>query len=116
MEIIEIDPSLKDFVVTNETVPALPPLYKVLLHNDDTTAPEFVVAILRVIFEHPEAVAWDLMLTAHKTGLCAVGVYTKDVAETKYNNALLFIGCAGPGINQRNPGASCELRFSVESE
>lgn len=60
-----------------------PPLYKVLLHNDDYTTKEFVVEILQYVFykEHTEAV--QIMLHVHKRGIGVAGVYTYEVAETK---------------------------------
>lgn len=60
-----------------------PPLYKVLLHNDDYTTKEFVVEILQYVFykEHTEAV--QIMLHVHKKGIGVAGVYTCEVAETK---------------------------------
>lgn len=60
-----------------------PPLYKVLLHNDDYTTKEFVVQILQYVFhkEHTEAV--QIMLHVHQRGIGVAGVYTYEVAETK---------------------------------
>ena len=60
-----------------------PPLYKVLLHNDDYTTKEFVVQILQYVFhkEQPEAV--QIMLHVHKKGIGVAGVYTYEIAETK---------------------------------
>jgi ATP-dependent Clp protease adaptor protein ClpS len=60
-----------------------PPLYKVLLHNDDYTTKEFVVQVLQYVFhkEHTEAV--QIMLHVHKKGIGVAGVYTYEVAETK---------------------------------
>jgi len=60
-----------------------PPLYKVLLHNDDYTTKEFVVQVLQYVFhkEQPEAV--QIMLHVHKKGIGVAGVYPYEVAETK---------------------------------
>jgi ATP-dependent Clp protease adaptor protein ClpS len=60
-----------------------PPLYKVLLHNDDFTTMEFVVYVLRTIFGHGEAASFRIMLQVHTQGLGVAGVYTYEVAETK---------------------------------
>jgi len=60
-----------------------PPLYKVLLHNDDYTTMDFVVYILRAIFRHSEAEAFRIMLSVHQRGVGVAGVYTYEVAETK---------------------------------
>jgi len=60
-----------------------PPLYKVLLHNDNYTTREFVVAILREVFHKSETDAVQIMLHVHTRGVGVAGVYTHDVAETK---------------------------------
>jgi ATP-dependent Clp protease adaptor protein ClpS len=60
-----------------------PPLYKVLLHNDDYTTMEFVVHVLQSVFNHPEAEATAIMLHVHRKGIGVAGVYPYEVAETK---------------------------------
>ena len=60
-----------------------PPLYRVLLHNDDYTPMDFVVAVLRDIFRLEEAEAVRIMLHVHKRGIGVAGVYPHQVAETK---------------------------------
>jgi ATP-dependent Clp protease adaptor protein ClpS len=60
-----------------------PPLYRVLLHNDDYTPMDFVVAILRDVFHRDEAEAVRIMLHVHKRGIGVAGVYPHQVAETK---------------------------------
>ncbi len=62
---------------------ARPPLYKVILLNDDFTPMEFVVHVLERIFGLGHQQAFDLMLTVHKKGLAVVGVFPFEVAETK---------------------------------
>jgi ATP-dependent Clp protease adaptor protein ClpS len=62
---------------------ARPQLYRVLLHNDDYTTMEFVVAILQGIFHRSEAEATQVMLHVHRNGVGVAGVYTKEVAESK---------------------------------
>ncbi|MEO1016376.1 MAG: ATP-dependent Clp protease adapter ClpS [Pseudomonadota bacterium] len=64
-----------------------PPLYKVILLNDDYTPREFVVGILQKIFHVGEGPAYGIMMTAHQKGSCVVAVYTRDVAETKATEA-----------------------------
>ena len=60
-----------------------PPLFKVLLHNDDYTTREFVVAVLVGVFRKSEADAVAIMLHVHHHGMGVAGVYPHDVAETK---------------------------------
>ena len=60
-----------------------PPLYKVILLNDDYTPREFVVTVLKGEFRMSEDQAYRVMMTAHRRGVCVVAVYTRDVAETK---------------------------------
>ena len=60
-----------------------PPLYKVLLHNDDFTTMEFVVFILQTVFNHGESDAVRIMLNVHRQGIGLAGVYTYEVAEMK---------------------------------
>ena len=60
-----------------------PPLYKVLLHNDDFTTMEFVVFILQTVFNHREGDAVQIMLNVHREGLGLAGVYTYEVAQMK---------------------------------
>lgn len=60
-----------------------PPLYRVLLHNDDYTPMDFVVTVLRDIFHRDDAEAVRIMLLVHKRGIGVAGVYPHQVAETK---------------------------------
>ncbi len=60
-----------------------PPMYKVLLHNDDYTTMEFVVELLMRVFHKTFEQATAIMLSVHKTGMGVCGVYTYEVAETK---------------------------------
>ncbi|SEQ05208.1 ATP-dependent Clp protease adaptor protein ClpS [Devosia sp. YR412] len=69
---------------------AKPPLYKVILLNDDYTPREFVVRLLKAEFRVPEAQAGVIMLTAHTKGACVVAVFTKEIAEEKATRATDF--------------------------
>jgi len=64
-----------------------PPLHKVLLINDDYTPREFVVMVLKAVFRMNEEAAYNVMMTAHRRGVCVVAVFAKDVAETKAKEA-----------------------------
>jgi ATP-dependent Clp protease adaptor protein ClpS len=64
-----------------------PPLYKVILLNDDYTPREFVVMVLKAVFRMNEDQAHNVMMTAHQRGACVIAVYTRDVAETKATEA-----------------------------
>ena len=66
---------------------ARPPLYKVILLNDDYTPREFVVLVLKAVFRMGEETAYRVMMTAHRRGACVIAVYTRDVAETKAKEA-----------------------------
>ncbi len=67
-----------------------PPLYKVLLLNDDYTPMEFVVAVLERFFGMSHAQAFELMLTVHKKGVAVVGVFSYEIAETKVAQVMDF--------------------------
>lgn len=67
-----------------------PPMYKVLLLNDDYTPMEFVVHVLERFFGMNYAQAFEIMLTVHKKGLAVVGVFAFEVAETKVTQVMDF--------------------------
>ncbi|HUO06496.1 MAG TPA: ATP-dependent Clp protease adapter ClpS [Candidatus Binataceae bacterium] len=60
-----------------------PPLYKVILLNDDYTTMEFVVEILQFVFHKPHAEAVRIMLHVHQNGMGVAGVYPYEIAETR---------------------------------
>ena len=72
-------------IAPEETKPATkrPPMFKVLLLNDDYTPMEFVVHVLEVFFAMEREKAVQLMLAVHTTGSAVVGIYPRDIAETK---------------------------------
>ncbi|MGR8933649.1 MAG: ATP-dependent Clp protease adapter ClpS [Gammaproteobacteria bacterium] len=72
-------------LVVQEAKPKLkkPPLYKVVLLNDDFTPMDFVIEILMTFFAMSEEKATRIMLQVHTCGFGVCGVFSKDVAETK---------------------------------
>ncbi len=72
-------------IAIQEAKPKLkrPPLYKVVLLNDDFTPMDFVIEILTEYFYMSEEKATQVMLQVHTQGIGVCGVFTKDVAETK---------------------------------
>ncbi|QQS45896.1 MAG: ATP-dependent Clp protease adaptor ClpS [Acidobacteriota bacterium] len=78
------DPEFDDAVQTESRQKLKkPPLYKVLLHNDNYTTMEFVVWVLQTIFHHNEADAFRIMLQVHVQGIGIAGIYPYEVAEMK---------------------------------
>lgn len=67
-----------------------PPMFKVVLHNDDYTPMDFVVAVLQTIFMMNREQATQIMLKVHREGRGVCGVYPKDVAATKVEQVLFF--------------------------
>ena len=60
-----------------------PPLYEVALLNDDYTPMEFVVHILENFFAMTREKATQIMLVVHSEGSAVVGIFPRDIAETK---------------------------------
>jgi ATP-dependent Clp protease adaptor protein ClpS len=67
-----------------------PPMYKVLLLNDDYTPMEFVVYILERFFQKSREEATRIMLHVHQKGIGICGVFTYEVAETKVTQVIDF--------------------------
>jgi len=72
-----------------------PPMYQVLLLNDDYTPMEFVVAIIQEYFNKDRESATQVMLKVHRDGKGMCGVYPKDIASTKVELVLTHAGKAG---------------------
>ncbi|MBB3229362.1 MULTISPECIES: ATP-dependent Clp protease adapter ClpS [Halomonas] len=70
-------------VQASEPELAQPPMYKVVLHNDDFTPMEFVVEVLQSFFNMDNETAVQVMLAVHTQGKATCGVFTRDIAETK---------------------------------
>ncbi len=67
-----------------------PPMYKVILLNDDYTPMDFVVMVLEQIFRKNHAEALNVMLEVHQKGAGIAGVYTRDVGETKVEQVIEY--------------------------
>ena len=81
----EEDDGSEGGLALQEAKPALkrPPLFKVVLINDDYTPMEFVVEVLETFFRMNREQATHVMLTVHTRGKGVCGIYTRDIAETK---------------------------------
>lgn len=79
-----------DVLLETKTRTQRPPLYKVLLLNDDFTPMEFVVHVLERFFGLSHAQSFELMLTVHKKGVAVVGVFSHEIAETKVSQVMDF--------------------------
>lgn len=67
-----------------------PPMYIVMLLNDDYTPMDFVIEVLRKFFGKNEEQATDIMLDIHYKGKARCGTYTAEVAETKVSQVSNF--------------------------
>lgn len=82
-----------------------PPLFKVLMHNDDYTTMEFVVEVLQVVFHQTGGAAERIMLAIHFQGVGHCGTYPFAIAETKVQEVRSLARKAG-----------FPLRCSIEKE
>ena len=60
-----------------------PPMYRVIILNDDFTPMDFVVAVLQSVFDKDKTEATEIMLQVHRTGIGVCGIYPFEIAETK---------------------------------
>jgi ATP-dependent Clp protease adaptor protein ClpS len=67
-----------------------PPMFKVLLLNDDYTPMDFVVVVLQTIFFLGREQATQIMLKVHREGSGVCGVFPRDVAATKVEQVVAF--------------------------
>jgi len=81
-----------DGLVVEQARPKLarPPLWKVVLLNDDYTPMEFVVEVLQVFFKLDREQATVVMLHVHRKGKGVCGVFTREIAETKVAQVTQF--------------------------
>lgn len=85
-------PAPDDGLALSEARPKVkrPPLYKVVLLNDDYTPMDFVVHVLEVFFSLPRDKATQIMLQVHTQGKGVCGVFTREIAETKVHQVNSF--------------------------
>ena len=78
--------------VVEEVRPRLkrPPMFKVLIFNDDYTPMEFVVELLEIFFSMNREIATRIMLKVHTEGKAVCGVYTRDIADAKAEKVNQF--------------------------
>ena len=79
-------------LVVEEAKPRLqqPPLYKVVMINDDFTPMEFVVQVLETFFRHTREQAVQIMLQVHQAGRGVAGIFPAEIAETKVAQVNAF--------------------------
>ena len=86
------DVNKKDTIGLANTEPKLleqePPLYQIVLHNDDFTPMEFVLGVLEKFFFFERRIAAEIMLLAHTQGKAGFGNFSKDYAETKVSQVI----------------------------
>ncbi len=73
----------EDISTSSDAKVAEPPMYKVLIHNDDYTTMEFVVEVLVYIFRKTTEEATNIMFQVHTGGIGICGIYPYEIAETK---------------------------------
>lgn len=95
----------EETLTTTDQQVEYPPMFRVLLHNDDYTTVDFVVAILREVFHRSEIEAQRIMLAVHKRGLGVAGVYPHEIAETKMHR-----------VHQLAEASEFPLKCSIEPE
>jgi ATP-dependent Clp protease adaptor protein ClpS len=88
-----------------ETKIARPRLHRVILFNDDYTPRDFVVQVLKAVFRLNDTQALNVMMTAHRKGVCVVVVLAQDIAETKAARAT-----------EAGAAKGYPLRFGTEPE
>jgi ATP-dependent Clp protease adaptor protein ClpS len=67
-----------------------PPMFKVMLLNDDYTPMEFVVVVLQKFFAMTRERATQVMLKVHREGIGVCGVYPHDIASTKVRQVAAY--------------------------
>lgn len=96
----------------SKVAPKRPSMYKVMLHNDDTTPFDFVIKVLKKHFDVPPSRAQQIMWAAHQEGRSVVALYAKEIAEAKVNAANSY------SRSQENPvfRGPMQLTFSAQMD
>lgn len=86
------DPDFEGGVVLEESKADLapPPMYQIVMLDDDFTPMEFVVDVLQLFFGMNREKATQIMLTVHTQGRASCGTFTRDVAETKAAQVIKY--------------------------
>lgn len=81
-----------DDVATASVKPELqpPPMYRVIMLNDDYTPMDFVVEVLETFFAMNREQSTQTMLAVHHQGQAVCGIYTRDIAETKAHQVIQY--------------------------
>jgi ATP-dependent Clp protease adaptor protein ClpS len=93
----------EEVVLEEKTVE--PPQYKVILINDDYTTFEFVISILKTVFNKSDPDAKQITVDVHKHGYGVCGIYPREIAETKVMT-----------VHQLSEAAGYPLRCVMEEE
>jgi len=101
----------KDYLLEDETLTkesfASPPMYNVILVNDDYTTMEFVLFLLEKVFRKSSADSINIMLMVHVEGEGLVATYTKEIAEIKQKESISLA---------RKNGFPLEVRIEPENK
>lgn len=95
--------------IEEQNLASEPPMYDVIIHNDDTTPMELVVLLLCTVFEKPVDEAYKLMFSVHNSDRGVVGTYDKDTAYDLHEEAMEFINAFSTEFD-----LNCELLLTVE--
>ena|SRR5210317_674162 len=74
---------------------SIPPRYKVVFLNDDSTPIDFVIEILETVYRHSTETAKQLTLTIHTEGAGVAGIYTYEIAEQKASETVTLARASG---------------------
>ena len=96
--------------------PAKPPMYAILVHNDGTTYPDFVVHVLTEAFSVNANRSTELVDAAHRTGKAVVKITTLELAETQVHVAQNMVQNADINCFAAHLVSHCELQFTIEQE